>query len=114
MINLKLDGTKIPAPKNDVEIDPIEIARKDRMASGRKVKDIVVTKDVFTLNYDGLLPDDAMTFINAYRTNEPVTFEYEDVEGVQSKEVYINPLPRSIYNPKPQYSKNITITLEEV
>ncbi|MBM7624786.1 hypothetical protein [Sporohalobacter salinus] len=113
MINLKLNGTKIPSPKEEVKIDPLEIAREDRMASGRKVKDIKTTKDTFTLDYDGLLPDDAMTFINAYRDGGPVTFEYEDVEGKQSKQVYIQPLPRKIYAPKPQYTKEITITLEE-
>jgi hypothetical protein len=114
MINLKLNGTKIPIPENDIQIDEIEISRAERTVSGRLVKDIIAIKKTFTLSYAGLLPADALTFINAYRIGEPVTFEYEDVEGSHSKQVYIHSLPRSIYNPKPQYTKNITVVLEEV
>ena len=113
-MNLKLNGTEIPTPENDIQIEEIEIAREERMASGKLVKEIIATKLRFTLQYKGLLPNDALIFINAYRTGEPVTFEYEDVEGSHSKQVYIHPLPRSIYNPKPQYTKNITVVLEEV
>ena len=113
-MNLKLNGTEIPTPENDIQIEEIEIAREERMASGKLVKEIIATKLRFTLQYKGLLPNDALIFINAYRTGEPVTFEYEDVEGAHSKQVYIHPLPRSIYNPKPQYTKNITVVLEEV
>lgn len=111
---MKLNGIEIPTPETDVQIDEIEISRAERTVSGRLVKDIVTTKLRFTLQYKGLLPNDALIFINAYRTGEPVTFEYEDVEGSHSKQVYIHPLPRSIYNPKPQYTKNITVILEEV
>ena len=111
---MKLNGTEIPTPETDVQIDEIEIAREERMASGKLVKEIIATKLRFTLQYKGLLPNDALIFINAYRNGEPVTFEYEDVTGTHSVEVYIQSLPRSIYNPKPEYTKDITITLEEV
>lgn len=114
MINLKLNGTKIPTPETDIQIDEIEISRAERTVSGRLVKDIIAVKKTYTLQYAGLLPSHALIFINAYRTGEPVTFEYEDVEGSHSKQVYIHPLPRSIYAPKPQYTKDITVTLEEV
>src|SRR5690554_1057883 len=114
MINLKLNGIEIPTPENDIQIEEIEISRAERTVSGRLVKDIVTTKMRFTLQYKGLLPNDALIFINAYRTGEPVIFEYEDVTGTHSVEVYIQSLPRSIYNPKPEYTKDITITLEEV
>lgn len=113
-MNLKLNGTEIPTPENDIQIEEIEIAREERMASGKLVKEIIATKLRFTLQYKGLLPNDALIFINAYRNGEPVTFEYEDVTGTHSVEVYIQSLPRSIYNPKPEYTKDITITLEEV
>lgn len=114
MINLKLNGTKIPTPEDDVQIDEIEISRTERTASGRLVKDIIAIKNTYTLAYAGLLLDDALTFINAFRAGEPVTFEYEDVEGIQSKQVYVQSLPRKIYNPKPEYTKDVTIVLEEV
>lgn len=113
-MNLKLNGTEIPTPENDIQIEEIEISRAERTASGRLVKDIIAVKKTYTLQYAGLLPSHALTFINAYRIGEPVTFEYEDVTGTHSVEVYIQSLPRSIYNPKPEYTKNIIITLEEV
>ena len=114
MINLKLNGTKIPIPETDVQIDEIEISRAERTASGRLVKDIIAVKKTYTLQYAGLLPSHALTFINAYHNGNPVIFQYEDVTGTHSVEVYIQSLPRSIYNPKPEYTKDITITLEEV
>lgn len=111
---MKLNGINIPTPEEDLEIEEVEIGKSERTASGRLVKDMVTTKNTYTLPYRGLLPADALTFINLYRTGESVIFEYEDVEGTHSKEVYINPLPRKIYNPKPRYTKDVTVTLEEV
>lgn len=109
---MKLNGNVIPDPENDMQIEEEEIGREERTASGRLVKDITTVKLTFALNYNGLLPADAMTFINAYR-NSPVEFEYEDFEGIHTKQVYVAPLPRSVYTPKPQYTKDIAITLEE-
>ena len=113
-MNLKLNGIEIPTPENDIQIEEIEIAREERTASGRLVKDIIAVKKIYTLQYAGLLPSHALTFINAYRNGNPVIFQYEDVTGTHSVEVYIQSLPRSIYNPKPEYTKDITITLVEV
>lgn len=110
---MKLNGITIPTPENDVQITPIEIGVEDRTTSGRMVKDIKATKHIFVLPYSGLLPVDALIFINAYKSGNPVPFEYEDVEGAHTKNVFINPLPRKIYNPKPEYTKDVTITLEE-
>lgn len=111
---MKLNGIEIPTPENDVQIKEIEIAREERMASGKLVKDIVTTKLRFILTYKGLLPSDALTFINAFRAGKPVTFEYEDFEGLHTKLVFVQSIPRKIFNPKPQYIKDVTITLEEV
>jgi hypothetical protein len=111
---VKLNGINIPTPREDMEIKETEIGKSERTASGRLVKDITTTKNTYTLSYKGLLPADALTFINLYRSGEAVIFEYEDVEGIHSKEVYINPLPRKIYNLKPQYTKDVTVIFEEV
>lgn len=110
---MRLNGNEIPDPENDMQIDPLEIVREDRTASGRKVKDIITEKDIFTLQYAGLLPLHAKIFIDARKISGPVEFEYEDVEGEHTKQVYVASLPRSVYLPKPQYTKDITITLEE-
>ena len=111
---MKLNGIEIPTPETDVQIDEIEISRAERTVSGRLVKDIIAIKKTFTLSYAGLLPADALTFINAYHNGNPVIFQYEDVTGTHSVEVYIQSLPRSVYNPKPEYTKDITIVLEEI
>ena len=111
---MKLNGIPIPTPENDIQIDHVEIARVSRTANARLTKDILAVKNTFKITYNGLLPADALTFINLFKAGKPVFFEYKDVEGVKMKEVYISSLPRSIYTPKPEYTKNITITLEEV
>ena len=111
---MKLNGIEIPTPFSDVQIEEMEAAKEAVMASGKLVKDIISVRYNFTLQYRGLLPADALTFINIRNIGEPVTFEYEDVMGIHSTEVYIQPLPRSIYHPKPQYTKDITVILREV
>lgn len=111
---MKINGIKIPKPESDVIVEEQEIAVKDRTVNGRMVKDIKAIKNIFRLPYRGLFPEDAATFISFYRLGQPVNFEYDDFEGNHVKQVYIESLPREIYKPKPIYTKNITITLEEV
>ncbi len=109
---MKLNGIKIPTP-DDIPIDEKQICKTERMASGRMVKDVVAIKNKYSLSYKGLLPDDAMTFINIFRAGNSVSFEYEDAEGSHNKTVYLTSLPRELYRFKPQYTQNVSITLEE-
>lgn len=110
---LKLNGQVIPTPRGNIGIESIQISRTERTISGRMVKDIIANKKVFTLTYQGLTPEQALIFINAYESGRPVQFDYVDVHGPQRKIVYITSLPREIYTPRPQYTQNVTITLEE-
>lgn len=110
---MKLNGQTIPTPFQNVAIDYIEISKSERTASGRLVKDIVTIKKQFSISYRGLKPSDAQIFIDAYELGEPVEFEYEDFEGTHNTTVYVVSLPREIYSPKPNYTANVTITLEE-
>lgn len=109
---MKLNGIEIPRPQN-FNIEPTEIAKVDRMASGRMVKDVVAIKNKYSLSYDGLLPADAKTFINIYQAGNAVSFEYEDSEGLHTVLVYLTSLPREIFIYKPEYTQNISIVLEE-
>lgn len=110
---MKLNGQPIPTPQRNVSIDEIEIARVERTSSARMAKDIIATKKRFSIPYSGLRPEEAQIFINIFRAGDPVTFEYTDFEGEQTATVYIMSLPREIYSPKPDYTANITIVLEE-
>lgn len=111
---MKLNGQTIPTPWQNVGIDYIEISKSERTASGRLVKDIVAIKKQFSIPYIGLKPSDAQIFINVYESGEPVEFEYQDLGQTKTAMVYVVGLPREIYSPKPDYTANITITLEEV
>jgi hypothetical protein len=110
---MKLGGQVIPTPKQNISINYIEIVRSERTATGRLVKDVIALKRQFSIPYAGLKPTEAQIFVDAYETGEPVLFEYTDVQGVQTAIVYVMSLPREIYSYKPNYTQNITITLEE-
>lgn len=103
----------IPRPK-ELKITYQEISKSDRTASGRRVTDVVARKKIFNITYNGLLPEDMKFLTELYTKNEDVNFIYEDENGTQKVLVDITALPRDIYTPKPQYSKNINITLEEI
>ena len=111
---MKLNGQEIPTPRQNMSIDYIEISKKERTITGRLVKDIVAIKRIFSITYQGLTPEQALIFIDAYRSGMAVSFEFEDIRGPETTTVYIQSLPREIYSHKPRYSQNVTITLEEV
>ncbi len=110
---MTLDGQTIPIPRKNMSITLVEISRSERTVSGRMVKDIIGFKRQFSISYSGLKPTEAQIFIGIYLTGKPVVFSYEDIQGPQSAIVYITGLPREIYSPKPNYTANITISLEE-
>ncbi len=110
---MKLFGQTIPSPQT-VRISTTQIGKTDRTASGRKVKDIVAVKRTFELTYKGLKPSTMQFFINSYLSGETGIFEYTDANGTNTVEVDIVDIPRELLKQKPQYSQNVTITLEEV
>ena len=94
-------------------VEYIEISRSERTVTGRLVKEKITIKKRFSIPYNGLKPEEALIFINAFEAGKPVLFEYEDVRGIQTATVYVTGLPREIYSYKPRYTSNVTITLEE-
>lgn len=110
---MKLFSQTIPAPSS-VRISTTQIGKTDRTASGRKVKDIVAVKRTFELTYKGLKPSTMQFFLNAYLEGETGIFEYTDANGTNTVEVDIVDIPRELFKQKPNYSQNVTITLEEV
>jgi hypothetical protein len=95
-------------------VQPVEIARQDRTASGRKVKDIIAVKNNYQLTYKGLSAASMKIFVNIYKQGEEVSFIYDDSEGEKQVMVYITSLPREIFKRRPDLSQNVSITLEEV
>jgi hypothetical protein len=109
---MMLNGIEIPRPKK-FEINPTEISVSERTASGRKVKDIVAIKRYFNLSYTGLSAQSMKTFLDVYRAGKAVPFTYDAAEGSETVSVYLESLPHEVFLFRPQYSQNITITLEE-
>lgn len=104
---------EMPRPER-VSIEYIEISRKNRTASAKLVKDIIAIKQIFTISYKGLTTNNINMFLQIYQARKAVNFIYDDAGKVKSTMVYLTNFPRELFIPKPQYSKNITITLEEV
>lgn len=110
---MKLNNLAIPEPMQ-LMVDPVELSVKRETASGRKVKDIIAIKNNYNLSYQGLIPDSFIIFKTAYFAGKAVPFEYENAEGTQIVNVYINSLPHSLLKPNPKLAQNVTIKLEEV
>jgi hypothetical protein len=110
---MKINGLEIPDPKK-IDVEPVEISVKSRTASGLLVKDITAIKRNFSLSYQGLKPENTIIFKNIYYAGNAVSLEYEDAEGTQTANVFINTLPHSLLKQNPKLSQNVTITLEEV
>ena len=112
---MKINNISVQAPiSENFKINPIEISKKIRMASGKTVKEVVAIKNYFTLTYKGLRYRDYKIFYDAFIDGNPVRFTYEDNGIEKTDTVYIESVPRGIYQDVSSVSHNITITMEEV
>ncbi len=110
---MKLNNLMIPSPRR-MNIEPVELSVVARMASGRKVKDVIAIKNNYVLSYQGLKSESFLVFKDAYYSGNSVSFEYEDAEGAKIVYVTVNEMPYSLLKQNPKLSQNVTITLEEV
>jgi len=101
----------IPAP-DDFDIDILEIAREDRTASGRKVKDIVAKKRIFGLAYKGLPTSDITILREEYDKEMPLSFLYEDEGQTKNAVVWFSRFKRKRLKTKDEYWQ-VDIELEE-
>lgn len=92
-ISLGLAGAEIllPAAGRKYTRNPIEIAREDRTASGRKVKDVVVLKYGFTLQYDLITSADVRILEQIYAFQSELSLKIQTVHGVESYTVLMKP-----------------------
>jgi len=96
------------------KIEPFEIAKIDRTASGKKVKDVIAVKHRYTLFYKALEPEDVRILVNFYLSGDSLSFLYSDSGEEKQAVVDITSIPRELFIYDWQYSENINITLEEV
>jgi len=103
----------IPRPKQ-VSVVDTEIAKADRTASGRLVKDIIAVKKKIQLKYDGLTAASFNLFRTYYEAGKPVNFIYDEAGQTKTIQCYITEMPRQLFVHNTNYVSDITITLEEV
>ena len=114
-MRLGLIGSEVEIQKPDgFSIDPFEIASEARTASGLLVKDIIAIKNRYTLSYDGFTPEDTNHIKDLLISGQKMSFIYDDAGVEEQAYVYIKSFPRELFVHDYDYSKNITITLEEI
>jgi len=92
-----------------------ELARSERMASGRLVKDIITTKKNFQLNYELIDDDSLQIFIDFYAENAELIFRDENDNGKTDYVVLIKPIDQTrIVASINSLWGNVSIELEEV
>lgn len=111
---LGLSGFEQPIPSpSGFNRTPLILAREDRTASGRKVKDIIAKKYSFTLTYPALTPAQAAVFLQEFARNQFLSFIYEYGDVLYTTTVDITSLPEElVLAAVERYA--ISITLEEV
>lgn len=70
---------------------PIEIAREDRTASGRKVKDLVVCKYGFQLQYELIDDSDLRIFQTLYGYDSELSLKVQTPDGLDTYTVMLKP-----------------------
>ena len=103
----------IPRPKQMSVVD-VEIAKVDRTASGKMVKDIKAIKKKIQFRYDGLTAASFNLFQTYYKAGKPVNFIYDEAGQTKTIQCYITEMPRNVFVHNTNYVSDITITLEEV
>jgi hypothetical protein len=68
-----------------------EIARQDRTASGRLVKDIIATKTTFKINYSLISDADLNMLKNIYALDTTLSLKVEKPTGMYSCSVLMSP-----------------------
>jgi hypothetical protein len=116
-ISLGLSGAEIllsPFGRTYSE-SPVEIAREDRTASGRKVKDLIVLKKLFTLSYQLIDDNDVQTFKTIYEYEAELGLIIEKITGTETYTVMLRPFAQErITAIGVGLWGNVTIELEEV
>lgn len=93
MLGLPGSEQAIPTPET-FAIEPQQITREGRTASGRLVKDVIAVKQRFVLSYAGLTSEQAEVFRTEFDRNQFLSFKYPDRGETQTATVWFGVLPR--------------------
>jgi hypothetical protein len=102
----------LPVPKT-FRIEPQQITRDGRTASGRLVKDVIAVKNRFVLAYTGLTAAQAEILRTEYARNQFLSFKYPDRGQERTATVWFSELPRELRYQLLSHWNNVTITLDE-
>lgn len=97
---------------DDFDIESFEIARADRTASGKLVKEIIAKKRIFKLAYKGLPASDVTVLREEYDKGAPLSFVYEDEGQTKNAVVWFTKFSRKRLKTKDEYW-SVEIELEE-
>lgn len=76
-------------------INPIQFSREDRTASGRLVRDVITTKNEFSLRYKTIDGGDLTTYLDLYDENSELLFRvHSSVSNYVDYTVLMDPLGR--------------------
>lgn len=110
---MKLNGYDIPTSIT-MQVEPFEIAKINRTASGKYVKDVIAIKNKYSLTYKGLKPTSMAVFRNAHEAGTAVDFIYNDDAGEHTVSVYVTTLTKDVPKYHQDLAQNVSITLEQV
>jgi len=94
-------------------IDILEISKSARVASAKKVKEVIAKKKLFYLGYNALPPEQVEILIEEYDRNSVLNFIYPEVDGDNTVKVWFERFPRERLLTPTHLWGNFTIMLEE-
>jgi hypothetical protein len=97
-------------------INPVELARVDRTASGRLVKDIIATKSIFDLKYSEIDGSDLTTYLDLYDLDDELVFRrYTSASSYVDYTVLMDPISQQrILATGDGLWEGVTVVLREV
>ena len=110
--NWAINGQAIPIP-DSFSISPFDIERRDRTASGKLVKEIIATKDVYTIIYNSLTGNEVQ-ILKSFRQGDFVTLEYFEGGQFNEKLVEYSSFDRQLVIQEPEHYMETTLIFEEV
>lgn len=102
-----INGEPIPSP-TQFKIEPLDLTKRARTASGMLLADTKPVKHRFILWYRLLTPEQ-VAILRQIPLNKPVAFTYPGGETM----VFCSEFPRELLSADPILWQNITLTLEE-
>lgn len=94
----------------------VEYSRENQTASGRRVKDYIATKKVFTINYSTISNNDILALKSIYEIKNSMSLKIENSDGtISTYMVRMKPFARErLIIAMKWYWSGISIVLEEI